>query len=158
NLSFFAFLARRRGWLFAAAAVPLHLLYYCCCGLSVVIAAAHWRIRRPATVLPRVDPAAEVGVRSAGPVPHGTQSPRGGGPGCYVGPLRGGEHGATRHSFLRLAMRIGIDGSCLSNRRGFGRFARRLVEALARQPTAHRFTVFIDRPSAGIAAVPDRFE
>ena len=33
-------------------------------------------------------------------------------------------------------MRIGIDGSCLSNRRGFGRFARRLVEALSRQADA----------------------
>src|SRR5215813_247283 len=55
-------------------------------------------------------------------------------------------------------MRIGIDGSCLSNRRGFGRFARRLVEELARQPSAHRFTVFIDRPSVGVVAVPDRFD
>ena len=45
-------------------------------------------------------------------------------------------------------MRIGIDGSCLSNRRGFGRFARRLLAALAEQPTHHEFTVFVDRPSA----------
>jgi hypothetical protein len=74
NRPFFTFLARRRGWSFAAAAVPLHLLYYCCCGLSVVIAAAHWRVRRPATVLPRVDPAAQVGVRSAVPMPHVTES------------------------------------------------------------------------------------
>ncbi len=37
-------------------------------------------------------------------------------------------------------MRIGIDGSCLSNRRGFGRFARQLLEALSQQPTEHRFT------------------
>jgi glycosyltransferase involved in cell wall biosynthesis len=55
-------------------------------------------------------------------------------------------------------MRIGIDGSCLSNRRGFGRFARRLVEALARQSTPHRFTVFVDGPSAGTVEVPDGFE
>ena len=55
-------------------------------------------------------------------------------------------------------MRIGIDGSCLSNRRGFGRFARRLVDALARAVSPHRFTVFIDRPSVGLVAVPDRFE
>ena len=46
-------------------------------------------------------------------------------------------------------MRIGIDGSCLSNRRGFGRFARRLIEAMSRQATPHRFTVFVDGPSAG---------
>jgi glycosyltransferase involved in cell wall biosynthesis len=55
-------------------------------------------------------------------------------------------------------MRIGIDGSCLSNRRGFGRFARRLVEAIANQDTPHRFTVFVDGPSAGIVEVPDGFE
>jgi glycosyltransferase involved in cell wall biosynthesis len=55
-------------------------------------------------------------------------------------------------------MRIGIDGSCLSNRRGFGRFARRLVEAMARQATPHRFTVLVDGPSAGTVAVPEGFE
>jgi glycosyltransferase involved in cell wall biosynthesis len=52
-------------------------------------------------------------------------------------------------------MRIGIDGSCLSNRRGFGRFTRRLIGALAQQPTHHRFTVFIDRPSAAAVEIPD---
>ncbi len=55
-------------------------------------------------------------------------------------------------------MRIGIDGSCLSNRRGFGRFARRLVEALSRQATPHRFLVFVDGPSAEVVEVPPRFE
>ena len=30
-------------------------------------------------------------------------------------------------------MRIGFDGSCLSNRRGFGRFSRLLLESLARR-------------------------
>ena len=38
NFGFFAFLARRKGVLFAAGALPLHMIYYCCCGLSVVIA------------------------------------------------------------------------------------------------------------------------
>ena len=28
-------------------------------------------------------------------------------------------------------MRIGFDGTCLANRRGFGRFSRLLLEALA---------------------------
>ncbi len=46
NRPFFAFLARRKGWRFACAAVPLHLVYYCCCGLSVVISAAHWHLGR----------------------------------------------------------------------------------------------------------------
>lgn len=55
-------------------------------------------------------------------------------------------------------MRIGIDGSCLSNRRGFGRFARRLVEALSRQATPHRFLVFVDGPSAEMVEVPSGFE
>ena len=57
-----------------------------------------------------------------------------------------------------LAMRIGIDGSCLSNRRGFGRFARQLLEALSQQATEHEFTVFVDRPSAATCRVPERFE
>lgn len=55
-------------------------------------------------------------------------------------------------------MRIGIDGSCLSNRRGFGRFARRLVEALSRQATPHRFLVFVDGPSSATIQVPPGFE
>jgi hypothetical protein len=46
NRPFFAFLARRKGWRFACASVPLHLVYYCCCGLSVVIATAHWQLGR----------------------------------------------------------------------------------------------------------------
>ena len=55
-------------------------------------------------------------------------------------------------------MRIGIDGSCLSNRRGFGRFARRLVDAVARQETSHRFTIFIDAPSASSVEIPPGFD
>ena len=55
-------------------------------------------------------------------------------------------------------MKIGIDGSCLSNRRGFGRFARQLVGALARQPGSHQFTVFVDGPSAAQVEVPAPFE
>ena len=56
-------------------------------------------------------------------------------------------------------MRIGIDGSCLANRRGFGRFARETVAALDRTPGGHDYVVFIDRPSEAIARpyVPDRF-
>ncbi len=55
-------------------------------------------------------------------------------------------------------MRIGIDGSCLSNRRGFGRFSRQLLDALSRQTTNHEFTVFVDRPSSPEVSIPDRFE
>ncbi len=55
-------------------------------------------------------------------------------------------------------MRIGIDGSCLSNRRGFGRFSRQLVGALALQHSAHEFVVFVDRPSSESVVVPPTFE
>jgi glycosyltransferase involved in cell wall biosynthesis len=55
-------------------------------------------------------------------------------------------------------MKIGIDGSCLANRRGFGRFARRLLDALSRQETRHRFCVFVDRPSSDRVAVPRAFD
>ena len=74
NGPFFAFLIRRRGWTFACAALPLHLLYYCCCAVSVVIATALWRLRRPATVLPRVDRTAH-GDRAAVPMPHDAPEP-----------------------------------------------------------------------------------
>jgi glycosyltransferase involved in cell wall biosynthesis len=57
-------------------------------------------------------------------------------------------------------MRIGIDGSCLANRRGFGRFARESLTALAQASSAHDFVVFVDRPSLDLsgAFVPERFE
>jgi len=55
-------------------------------------------------------------------------------------------------------MRIGIDGSCLANRRGFGRFARRLLDALARQETDHQFHVIIDRPSVDQVEIPAALE
>ena len=54
-------------------------------------------------------------------------------------------------------MRIGIDGACLANRRGFGRFAREVLAAVARLDTGHEFAVFVDRPSLGTVAVPDGF-
>ncbi len=55
-------------------------------------------------------------------------------------------------------MKIGIDGSCLSNRRGFGRFARQLLDALSWQATDHRFTVFVDRPSCDAVDIPECFD
>ena len=51
-------------------------------------------------------------------------------------------------------MEIGIDGGCLSNRRGFGRFARQLLGALATYSDRHHFKVFIDRPSAAHVEIP----
>lgn len=55
-------------------------------------------------------------------------------------------------------MRIGVDGGCLANRRGFGRFARRLVDALSRGGGGHDYVVFVDAPSAAEVVVPAGFE
>jgi molybdopterin-guanine dinucleotide biosynthesis protein A len=51
NWDFYRFLARRGGPLFAVASAPLHLVYYCCCGLSVAIALVlfHFPIRHRAS-------------------------------------------------------------------------------------------------------------
>ena len=47
NRDFYRFLAQRRGVAFAVASTILHLIYYCCCGASVVIAEALWLTSRP---------------------------------------------------------------------------------------------------------------
>lgn len=51
-------------------------------------------------------------------------------------------------------MRIGIDGSCWSNRRGFGRFTRCLVTAMHRRDERNRLVLVIDEPSARGADLP----
>jgi geranylgeranyl pyrophosphate synthase/GT2 family glycosyltransferase len=44
NLPFYRFLSARRGTWFAAAAVPLHLIYFFCCGTALILGMAfHWR-------------------------------------------------------------------------------------------------------------------
>ena len=45
-------------------------------------------------------------------------------------------------------MRIAIDGSCWSNRRGFGRFTRELVTAMVGGHVEHAFTLVVDRQTA----------
>jgi glycosyltransferase involved in cell wall biosynthesis len=56
-------------------------------------------------------------------------------------------------------MRIGIDGACLSNRRGFGRFARQTLRALAEANVdRHEFAVLIDRPSLDRVDIPTNVE
>jgi glycosyltransferase involved in cell wall biosynthesis len=49
-------------------------------------------------------------------------------------------------------MNIGIDGACWANRRGYGRFLRELLEAVAIVDRVNRYTVFFD------AAVPPDFQ
>lgn len=44
NLDLYRFLASRRGLGFAIASLPAHLLYFVCCGVSVVIALALWHV------------------------------------------------------------------------------------------------------------------
>lgn len=55
-------------------------------------------------------------------------------------------------------MRIGFDGSCLANRRGFGRFARQTLAALGRTESRHEYVVFVDRPSHDLVSLPPGFE
>jgi hypothetical protein len=42
-------------------------------------------------------------------------------------------------------MRIGIDGGCWNVKRGYGRFLRELLNAIAALETKHEFSVFLDR-------------
>jgi hypothetical protein len=44
NRDFYRFLGRCRGFGFAAACFPLHVLYFVCCGVSVVIALVRWHL------------------------------------------------------------------------------------------------------------------
>ena len=55
-------------------------------------------------------------------------------------------------------MRIGFDGGCLTNRRGFGRFARLQLSALAKQRGDHEIVVVIDGPSASTIELPQGVE
>ncbi len=71
NAPLFRFLARKRGLLFTAAALPLHMLYYCSCGASVVIALSYWTLAdRPrsywTTRFRRADPSGRAIPRPAG--------------------------------------------------------------------------------------------
>lgn len=45
-------------------------------------------------------------------------------------------------------MRIGVDGTCWWNRRGFGRYARSLLTAMLQERRGHDFVMFVDREPA----------
>jgi hypothetical protein len=65
NRGFYRFLAGRRGWGFAVKSVPIHYVYYCCCGVSVLIAMALWQLsgRRAAALIdPQQLPGAAAGA------------------------------------------------------------------------------------------------
>lgn len=53
-------------------------------------------------------------------------------------------------------MRIGIDASCWSNRRGFGRFTRCLVTEMLRRHPEQEFILLIDRPSLDHVDLPEQ--
>ncbi|MBI1356207.1 MAG: glycosyltransferase [Acidobacteria bacterium] len=55
-------------------------------------------------------------------------------------------------------MRIGIDGGAWTNRRGYGRFLRELVAALAALGTEHRYVVFLDSSADRDERWPAGFE
>jgi len=52
-------------------------------------------------------------------------------------------------------VRIGIDGSCWSNRRGFGRFTRGLVTEMARRADGDACVLLLDSVSAADPSLPD---
>ena len=52
-------------------------------------------------------------------------------------------------------MRIGVDACCWSNRRGFGRFTRELLEAVIANDTKNEYLFFVDRDTAENDGFPD---
>ncbi len=55
-------------------------------------------------------------------------------------------------------MRIGVDGVCWTNRRGYGRFLRELVAALARVDRENRYVLFLDSGADRNQSWPPPFE
>jgi len=51
-------------------------------------------------------------------------------------------------------VRVGVDGSCWANRRGFGRFTRALVTAMSEEPGDHEIRLLLDSVSAKDPALP----
>lgn len=55
----------------------------------------------------------------------------------------------------RRPLKIGYDGTCLANRRGFGRFARGMLTGLAETNPGHEIHVVIDEPSSDAVELPN---
>lgn len=51
-------------------------------------------------------------------------------------------------------MRVGIDATCWSNPRGYGRFTRNLLAALLAEPHEHQYVLFVDRATHDHCAWP----
>ncbi len=74
NRQFFQFLAQRKGLGFAAAAFPLYLLYYYCCGLSVIIASVMWQLEKRRNFSSAVT--VDIATTPATPGPHASRAAR----------------------------------------------------------------------------------
>jgi glycosyltransferase involved in cell wall biosynthesis len=55
-------------------------------------------------------------------------------------------------------LQIGLDGGCWLNRRGYGRYARSLLSALARREDGDRYLLFVDPETAHAPDLPARFD
>ncbi len=55
-------------------------------------------------------------------------------------------------------MKIGVDACCWSNKRGFGRFTRELLEALVAEDGENEYLFFVDRETAETDEFPARVE
>ncbi len=51
-------------------------------------------------------------------------------------------------------MRVGVDAACWSNKRGYGRFTRGLLNALVESNTQHELVFFVDAQTAGDGDLP----
>lgn len=54
-------------------------------------------------------------------------------------------------------MRIGVDGGCWGNRRGYGRYLREILAALGRVDRTNEYVVFLDPPAFDAFAIPGPF-
>ena len=59
---------------------------------------------------------------------------------------------------MKKRLRIGIDGGCWLNQRGYGRYARSLLSALAQQNDDDLYVLFVDPQTAQVPDLPSRFE
>lgn len=55
-------------------------------------------------------------------------------------------------------MKIGVDAACWTNKRGFGRFTRELLNALLEIDRKNKYVFFIDSETAASAELPDAVE
>ena len=56
-----------------------------------------------------------------------------------------------------MGLRIGIDGGCWSNWRGYGRYTRNLLSALAARDDGNEYWMFMDAESAAANDLPPGF-